>query len=84
MKYIHVHKHTLDFEDENITDFTKIKKHGTLKSYMKSQHMIYMKTTRKIHTDFVASRGNVQCLISTFIRYKPLHHLWREKDSCLC
>ena len=24
MKYKHVHKHTLDFEDENITEFTKI------------------------------------------------------------
>ena len=28
MKYMHVHKHTLDFEDENITEFTKIKKMG--------------------------------------------------------
>ena len=26
MKYMHVHKHTLDFEDENITGFTKILK----------------------------------------------------------
>ena len=28
MNYIHVNKHTLDFEDENITEFTKIKKMG--------------------------------------------------------
>ena len=26
MKYRQVHKHTLDFEDKNIAEFTKIKK----------------------------------------------------------
>ena len=40
---------------------------------MKSQRIIYTKTIRKMHTDFVASRGNIQCSLSTFFRYKPFY-----------
>ena len=87
MKFMHVHKHTLDFEDENITEFTKIKKDGTSKSYMKSQRMIYTKTIRKMHTDFVASRDNIECSFSAFFRYEPFYITppsEREKESSLC
>ena len=87
MKYMRALKHTLDFEDENITEFTKIKKNGTSKSYMKSQRIIYTKTIRKMHTDFVASRDNILGSLSTFLRYKPLYITLpseREKESCLC
>ena len=52
MKYMHVHKHTLDFEDENITEFTKIKKNWTSKSYMKSQRMIYQHIHSENFQDF--------------------------------
>ena len=84
MKYMHVLKHTLDFEDKNINEFTKIKKNGTSKSYMKSQRMIYTKAIRKMHTDFVASRDNIQCPLSTFFRYKQFYiasPAEREKKS---
>ena len=86
MKHMRALKHTLDFEDENITEFTKIKKNGTSKSYMKSQRIIYTKTIRKMHTDFVASRDNILGSLSTFLRYKPLYITLpseREKESCL-
>ena len=86
MKNMHVHKHTLDFEDENITEFTKIKKNGTSKSYMKSQRMIYTKTII-LHKHFVVSIENIQCSLSTLFRYKPFYITppsEREKESCLC
>ena len=85
MKYMHVLKHTLDFEDKNITDFTKIKKNGTSTSYMKSQRMIYTKAIRKMHTDFVASRDNIQCPLSTFFRHKQFYiaPLRREKKRVM-
>ena len=73
MKHMHVHKHPMDFEDKNITEFTKIKKNWTSKSYIKSQRMIYTKTIRKMHTGFVASRDNIQCSLSAFVRYKPFY-----------
>ena len=56
---MHFHKHTLDFEDENIPEFTKIKTNWISKNYMKSQRIIYTKTIRKMHTDFVVSRDNI-------------------------
>ena len=59
IKYMHVHKHTFDFEDENMTEFIKIEKHGTSESYIKTQDTIYTKTIRKMHTDFVASKDNI-------------------------
>ena len=49
--------------------------------------MIYTKTIRKIHTDFVASRDNIQFSLSTFFRYKPFYITplsEREKESYLC
>ena len=54
---------------------------------MKSQHMIYTKTIRKMHRDFVASRDNIQCSLSTFFRYKPFYITppsERENELCLC
>ena len=84
MKYMHVHKHTLDFEDENITEFTKTKKKwGIKKLHEKSQRMIYIKTIRKMHTDFVALRDNIQCSLqlSSDKRHFTLHHFQREKKS---
>ena len=53
LKYMQIHKRILDFEDENITEFTKIKK-SDMKSHMKSQPMLNNKTIRKMHTYFVA------------------------------
>ena len=35
--------------------------------------MKYTKRIRKIHTDFVASRDNIQSSLSTFFRYKPFY-----------
>ena len=83
IRYMHVHKHTLDLEDENITEFTKVEKNGTSKIYRKGHHMTYTKAIRKMHTDFVASRDNIQCSLSTFsdISHFTLHHLQREKKS---
>ena len=84
---MHIHKHTLDLEDENITEITKIKKNRTSKTYMKSQRIMYTKTIRKINTGFVASRDNIQCSLSTFFRYKPFYITppsERQKESCLC
>ena len=49
--------------------------------------MIYTKTIRKMHADFVASRDNIQFSLSTFFRYKPFYITLlseREKESCLC
>ena len=80
---MHVHKHTLDFEDENITEFTKVEKNGTSKIYRKGHRMTYTKAIRKMHTDCVVSRDNIQCSLSTFsdISHFTLHHLQREKKS---
>ena len=54
---------------------------------MKSERMMYTKTIRKMHTDFVASRDNIQCSLSTFFRNKPFYITppsEREKESSLC
>ena len=89
IKYMYVHKHTLDFEDENKTEFTKIKKSRTSRSYMKSQRMIYTKAIRKMHTDFVTFSVHFQ--FSSDISHFTLHHLTlhhttlrTEKEPCLC
>ena len=53
---------------------------------MKSQRIIYTKTIRKMHTDFAASRDNIQCSLSTFFRSKPFYITpppEREKESYL-
>ena len=49
--------------------------------------MIYTKTRRKMPKDFVASRDNIECSLSTFFRYQPFYITppsEREKESCLC
>ena len=35
--------------------------------------MTYSKTVRKMNTDSVTSRDNIQCSLSTFFRYKPFY-----------
>ena len=65
----------------------KLKKNRASKSYMKSQRMIYTKKIRKMHTDVVASRDNIQCSLSTFLRYKAFYITppsETEKESCIC
>ena len=40
-----------------------------------------------MYTDFVASRDNIQCSLSTLFRYKPFYITppsERERESCLC
>ena len=50
---------------------------------MKSQRVIYTKTIRKMHTDFVASRDNINVhfQFSSDISHVTLHHPQREKNS---
>ena len=43
MKYLQEYKQTLEFEDENISEFANVKRNGNSKTYMRTQHLIYMK-----------------------------------------
>ena len=36
MKYYQEYKHTLEFEDENISEFVKIKRNGNSKTYTRA------------------------------------------------
>ena len=65
MKYKHVHKHALDFEDKkyhrilNKYHWILKLKSETPKHYMKSQRMVNTKTIRKMKTDSAVSRDNI-------------------------
>ena len=50
IRYMHVHKHTLDFEDENITEFTKVEKKWDLKNLQeRSSYDIYQSNKKNAH-----------------------------------
>ena len=87
MKYLQEYKQTLEFEDENISEFVNVKRNGDSKTYMRTQHLIYMEKNRKLHTKFLLSRENVHCSFSTFFKYKPFYITplpEQEKETCLC
>ena len=78
-----VHKHTLDFKDKYITEFTKILKNRTSKSYMKSQRIIYTKTIKKC-TQILQRQEitfNVHFELSSDLSHFTLHHHQRGKKS---
>ena len=87
MKYLQEYKQTLEFEDENISEFANVKRNGNSKTYMRTQHLIYMEKNRKLHTKLLLSRENVHCSFSTFFKYKPFYITplpEQEKETCLC
>ena len=81
------YKHTLEFEDENISEFVKVKRNGNSKTCMRAQCLIYTETITKLHSKFLPSRENVHCYFLTIFKYKPFYTIpptEREKESCFC
>ena len=61
------YNHALKFEDENISEFVKVKRNEDSKTYMRVQCLIYTETIRKLHVKLFSSRQNAHCSFSTFI-----------------
>lgn len=65
MKSLQKHKHTLDIKDENISDFIKVKKNETAKTYAKAQYLIHTEKSRKLHESFPGSNEGFQYSFTT-------------------
>ena len=63
MKYLWKYKQTLEFEDENISEFIKVKRSGNCKTYMRAQQLIYTETIRKLHAKLFLLREKVNCFV---------------------
>ena len=81
MKYLQEYKHTLEFEDEKIFEFVKVKKKGNYKTYIKAQCLVYMEKIRKCHAKFLSSIENVHCSFSTFFKYKRFYITAPKKEK---
>ena len=48
MIYLYEYKRTLEFEDENISEFSKVKRNRNSETYMRAQHLTQMEKNQKI------------------------------------
>ena len=64
-----------------------MKKTNKVKHYIKAPRMVYTKSIKQLHLDFLNENPNTTCSRSTFIKYRPFYieeATEREKQSCLC
>ena len=88
MKYLQEYKHTLEFENENISEFVKVKRNGNSKTYMRAQRLIYTETIRKSKQNSCRQEKILIVLLrETLFKYKPFYitpPTEREKENFLC
>ena len=77
-----------DFVDPNIeAEDVVLRKTNTVKQYIKAPRMVYTKSIKRLHAEFVKEYPNIGCSQSTFVKYRPFYievPTEREKQSCLC
>ena len=54
MKYLREYERNLELEDENISEYVKVKRNENSKTYMTVQYLIYTETIRKLHAKFLS------------------------------
>ena len=59
MIYLYEYKHTLEFEDENISEFIKVKRNRNSETYMRAQHLTQMEKIRKLQAEFAKRKYSV-------------------------
>ena len=82
MKYLREQESTLELEDENISEFVKVKKNGNAKTYMTVQRLIYTEAIRKLHAKFLSFLTFFNILYNTYDRTRKRILPLRKMSKC--